>query len=326
MKNLLHKICVGVLLGTMTFNLTGCMLMSDSQKTAVDIYTKKRTTDEMMTAAQSAIDDADYLDMTVNYRIEQLDKNKSMSDIILDGDTWHLCALKSKGGGYWKGSSTRQNEVSKKEEAYILKQESGDEYDLYKTNDDRGTWIKTTSKGIWSGLSIISVDYSKLIGVQGLSIDKEPVKKDDILQWKISGTLTYDEARNFLSGLESSLDLTPDSRLNSAESVTFEMYMDTDNHPLSVYLSFIPNSSVNDTYVYKTWEVRLLYTDYDAYSDLTIPDSVTLAYITQEQQKQNENSFLIGGDVIEIQTTAAEEEESESVDETIEDETKKTDK
>ena len=323
MRRIMQKICLGVLLSSLTFNLTGCMFMSDTQKTAIDIYTKKRTPDEMMEAAQEAINDSNYLDMTVNYRIEMLDKNKSMSDTILDADTWHLCALKSQGGGYWKGSSTRKSELFKAEEAYILKLEDSSDYELYTTSDintDKQTWVKSTAKGIWSGLTIVSVDYSKLIGASGLVIDKEPVKKDDILQWKIYGKLTYDEARTFLSGLEKSMDLIQDERLSGAESVDFEMFMDTDNHPLSVYLKFNPNSGVDDTYVYKNWEVRLLYQNYDAYSSLTIPRHVTLGYVTQEMEKENENSFLINGEAIAVETTAEEtEESSEESSETSED-------
>lgn len=302
MKKLIHKICLGLLIGSMTCNLTGCMFMTDEQKTAVEIYTKKRTPSEMLGAAQTAINNSNYLEMNLTYRIEKIDKDKSISEKLVDGESWLLCALKSQGGGYWKGVSTRDNEINRTEEAYILKQSDDVYYDLFKTNDSRETWVKEEANGVWSGLTITSLNYNTLLNAQGLTIDKEPVKRDDKLQWKIYGTLTNDEARKFLEPLEKYLGLTPDSRLQASESVDFEMYMDTDNHPLSLYMKFNPGSTLTTNYIYTNWEIRIIYQNYDAYDSLVIPDSIQLDYISQEDMKEQENSFNISGSLMEIKT------------------------
>lgn len=324
MKKLLHKLCLGVLIGSMTCNLAGCMMMTDEQKTAVEIYTKKRTPSEMFGLAQGTIDASNYLEMELNYRIEKIDKDKSISDVLVDGESWLLCALKSQGGGYWKGVSTRDNEISRSEEAYVLKKENSDLFDLYKTNDSRDTWVRDEANGVWSGLTITSIDFRTLMDAEGLVIDKEPVKRNDILQWKIYGTITNDEAREFLSGLEYTLKFVIDDRLKAAESVDFEMYMDTENHPLSVYLKFNPGETLNTNYIYTNWEVRMTYQNYDAYESLTIPRNIQLDYITQEDKKEQENSFNVSGGSIVIKSSEAETEESLEVEIEAVEETEKS--
>lgn len=315
MRKIVHKLCVGVLLGSLACNLTGCMMMTDEQKTAVEIYTKKRTPSDMLLSAQTMINESNYLEMDLNYRLEKIDKEKSLSEKLIDGETWLFCALKSQGGGYWRGVSTRDSEIKNSEMAYVLKQTDPESslYDLFITHDDGEQWVKDTSTGVWSGLTITSLDYTKLMNAQGLTVDKEPIKKDDKLQWKISGTLTYEEASNFLEPLEKQLKIDIDSRLDYADSVIFEMYMDTNNYPLNGYIKFNPGDVLDSNYIYTNWEVRWTHQNYDAYDNLTIPSNIQLAYITQEEAKEQENSFVVDGGAITIQTEAPDDVDAEEV-------------
>lgn len=290
-------------------SLSGCMFLSDSQKTAVDVYLNKKTPDDMVKAAQTAMNDANYIQCLVNYRIDKIDQDKSMTDVIVDADTWDFRAIKGADAGYWKGSSTRNNETVKSELAYCVRKEDENAYDIYKTIDGGKSWIRETNNGMFSGVNILSIDYSKLEGCEGLQVDKEPIKRDEVTQWRIFGTLTNSEARGFLAGLEKNLSLTPDPSLPEASTVDFEMFMNTDNQPTTVTLKFNPKSTLETNLIYSNWEVRLSYSNYDAYSSLTIPKEATLGYITQEQQKDKEQSFLIDGAAIQVETTAEEETE-----------------
>jgi len=311
MKKIGQRLCIIALVGSLTFNLSGCMFLSDNQKTAIDVYMNKKSVDELMEGAQEAINEANYLQCLVNYKLDKVDKDKSMTDVISDADTWEFRAIKGAGAGYWKGSSTRENEQTKFEEAYIVKKEDGSGYDLYSTKDNGNTWVRSTSSGIWSGLAIMSVDYSKLIGCDGLEVEKDPITRDNILQWKITGELTDEQARGFLNGLETALDLHPDERLSKAKYVETEIFVNTDNQPMSVYMKFHPDDGADAKLVYNLWEVRLTYADYDAYSTMSVPNSVKLGYVTQEEERERENSFNLNNVAIEIETTAEEETEFE---------------
>lgn len=305
-----HRISLVLLLVSLSVNLGGCMFMSDSQKTAVDIYTKKRTVDDMFIAAQEGLNSADYMQLSLSNKVAKIDKDKSMTEKIIDGDTWELRAIRSDSSGYWKGIQTRNNEEIKKEEAYCVKNPDESGFEVYRTNDSQETWIKGEASGIWSGLVITSLDYNNLVGVQGLELDKEPQKKDDILQWRIHGNISYDDAIKFLTPMYDSIDYTPDDKLNTTDHVELEFFMDTENRPISLSLKFIPGATSENNLIYESWKVNLLYSNYDAFSTMSVPSSVKLSYITQEQNKEREESFQIGGEVIEIETTAEETSES----------------
>lgn len=293
----------------MVSSLSGCMFLSDSQKTAVDVYMNKKTPNDMLEAAEAAIQDANYLQCQVNYRIEKINQDKSMSDVLVDADSWELRAIKGADAGYWKGSSTRDGEPARSETTYVVKKEDGSGYELYKTPDLGDSWIKEDANGVWSGLTIMSVDYKKLLNCEGLQVDKEPVKKDGSLQWRIFGTLTDEQARGFLAGLEDYLNLHPDDGFPKASTVDFEMFMNTDDQPVSVYMKFNPESMLETSMIYTNWEVRLKYVDYDAYSSLTIPKEAKLKYISQEDKKEEEQSFLMNGTSIKLQETTEAETE-----------------
>ena len=78
----------------MVSSLSGCMFLPASQKTAVDVYMNKKTPNDMLEAAEAAIQDANYLQCQVNYRIEKINQDKSMSDVLVDADSWELRAIK----------------------------------------------------------------------------------------------------------------------------------------------------------------------------------------------------------------------------------------
>lgn len=302
MRKILQKVGLIALVGSLTFNLSGCMFLSDNQKTAIDVYLNKKSVDELMEEAQDAINEANYLQCLVNYKVDKLNKDKSMTDVFTDADTWDFRAIKGAGAGYWKGSSTRENEVVKTEEAYIVKLKDTDGYDLYTSKDNGDTWVRSTATGIWSGLSIMSIDYSKLIGCEGLEVEKDPITRDGVLQWKITGELTYEQARNFLGGLENALDIHPDENFSPAKYVEAEIFVNTDSQPMTVSLKFHPDDGADAKIVYKLWEVRLSYTDYDAYSSLTVPRNVQLGYVTQEEEKDREESFNLNNIAIELES------------------------
>lgn len=307
LKSLL-SICV---LSGMVLGLTGCSMFSDSQKTALDIYLKKRTVDDIVAEAQTAFNSADYLQASLNYHIDMIDKDKSMTDKIVDAASWDLRALKSKSAGYWKGTRTSPDKELH-ETAYCVSGGEKGKYELYSTNDDGETWIKSEASGVWSGLVLTSLDFTKLQGCPDLVLEKEPIQRDGIAQWYIHGTISYEKARDFLASMEDKLNLIPDEQLDNAENVSVELYLDTDTRPRTLILRFNPGSTLTKNLIYDKWDIIINYSNYNGYTSLVVPDNIKLKYISQEDKKEQENSFDLGGHEIVIETTAAESGEPET--------------
>ena len=68
----------------------------------------------------------------------------------------------------------------------------------------------------------------------------------------------------------------------------------------------------------------MTYQNYDAYESLTIPRNIQLDYITQEDKKEQENSFNVSGGSIVIKSSEAETEESLEVEIEAVEETEKS--
>lgn len=302
----LKMICLVLSLGVVT-SLSGCSLLSDSQKTALDIYLKKRTVDDIVLQAQTSFNEADYIQASLNYHIDMINKDKSMTDKIVDAASWDLKALKSLGAGQWKGTRTSpNNEMSEK--AFCMRDDSTGKYDLYRSNDNEETWVREETSGVWSGLVLTAINFADFQGCEGLVLEKEPVDRDEISQWYIHGTISYDKARSILNNLENKLNLIPNEQLDNAESVSVELYVDTDYKPRTLIMRFNPGATLTKQLIYDKWDIIINYSNYDAYTTFSIPNDIKLKYITQEDNKKRENSFDVGGHEIEIETTAAETE------------------
>lgn len=302
-------------------SLTACSIMTEEQKEVVDAYIKKKTPDEMLQLAQTELGGANYLNMQVNYSFNYIDKDVAQG-IQQQGADYSVHAIK--GHGYWKGSNKTEDGTITKEEAYVIptdevKQSDGsnaiddiaEKYTKFYSMDSGETWDKEGSENIWGTKVITSMDYTKLTGCEGLTLDKGQDLINGIYAYHLHGTVSYEKGKEFIGSLTELLNMQLSPKIKGAENVSIDMYFYQDGKPFmtSVIFNDIANEA-NSNFTYSTWEIQAQYKDYNKVTGIDVPSRIRLEVLEKARQKQQEENFNLGGIDVELPTEETQKEDS----------------
>jgi len=297
------SILIALLAGTLiSIGLSGCMFMSDSQKRQAAITSGKLSGQDLLRQAGEMLNDSSVTESqryTLTYRLAKIDRDKSYTAENVDSEEWDIIALNTTGAGRWVGQSIRDNEpLAEKLEflgAYYpdaaSKGHENEPYLVYYTpeitsGDSKQEWLRGWRQGLFAGLVTNAIDYTKLASVGEWEVNKTPVVKNGKTLTTVKGTVSFDDARNFLKPIEDALDFVVDPRLSDAEKVDIVVNFREDGYIDDFSLSFVPDSTAHKSFIYSSWKLNIIYGDINSYSSFSFDDEIVMNATNEEEHKQ----------------------------------------
>ena len=219
MKRAVGAVALGLAL---VLSMTGCSILSDEQKLTASIASGKIEGSALLTHIGEVLNsqqDTQSQSYTLTYRLAKVDRDKSYTDEFIDSENWYILNSPVTGAGYWYGQSVRDNipvDVVKEYYGYYdeEKGKDGSNYLTYYSekdiNDEVKEWTRGWRTGLYTGLVSQTIDYTTLANMGTWTLDNKPVVKNDVTVYNINGSLSFEEAREWLSGVEEQLDIEVD--------------------------------------------------------------------------------------------------------------------
>lgn len=304
----------GVLLtvGVLGASLTSCMFLSDTQKKQMQVTSGKISGQELFMEAGKLLNDGEATKSqryTLSYRLAKIDRDKSYTAESIDSEEWDIISLSTIGAGRWEGQSIRDNIAASPNTEYYgiydsanaekTGHESSPYLVYYSPSDTEETreWVRTWRQGLFAGLVTNAIDYTKLASVGTWEVNKTPLVKDGKTLYTVTGNVSFNEARNFLTPIENALnDFTVDPRLAEAETVAVTVNIREDGYIDDFLMEFVPATTVNKTFIFSSWRFYVVYDDINTYDTFTMPDYVVRNAVDEDRHVE-ESDYGVNIDI-----------------------------
>lgn len=281
---------------------------------ALKSYVKSADPSKILRTAQDKMDNTNYVKAQIAYKFKYLDKevsNRVYEDSMdctirkfPEGDQIQLMSASPDGTTYSELAYIVKTDDIDKEDGSNSLHNIKEEYSKFVSYDNDKTWEKIGTNELWGRKAIDSIRFEALAKAPGLEVDKGQTMIDEYYAIHLHGTLTWEEAQEFIGGLTEVYNIENAKRATEAKKITFDGYFYQDYRPYMFELTFEDTGDVDKDFTYSLWKVEAKYGPENLEKHLSINRQVKEQVLLKEREKQQEHEFQLGGIEIEVTTEA----------------------